>query len=127
MFIEIIDDAERIEHQVGESVLILRRISADDHAAIMRRHTKRIRDRAGAWVREIDETAVLRDMVGHVITDWQNVRHPVTKQDVPCTSENKRLLPVGIMTEIMEVLESASSASAEEVEGELKNSNGSSA
>jgi hypothetical protein len=125
--IEIIDDDERIEHVISGCAFTLRRLTPDDQDAIARRNTKRIRGRSGEWQKEADQNAMLMDMIDHAVVTWTGVRHPVTKADVPCNSENKRKLPLRVMEEIMEVVTEANLVEADEAQGELKNSKGSSA
>lgn len=125
--IEIIDDAERIEHAIDGSWFTLRRMDADTHAEIVRRNTVRRKNRQGEWEIETNQGKVMIDCIDHIIIGWANIRHPVTKQDVPCTRENKIRLPVKIMHELTDVVFEASEARGIEAAAQLKNSKGSSA
>jgi hypothetical protein len=125
-FIEIVDEQERIEHCFGDSRLILRRLTPETHEEIRRRHTKRYRTKSGEWAKELDENAVLLDCIDYVIVGWSGVKHPVTKQDVPCTPENKKRIPIQAMGEVMDLVSELNQVAQSEAENELKNSKGSS-
>lgn len=117
--IDIIDELERFELDLEGSTLVLRRISAEAHARLAARHTTRVKTESGAWETRTDATAVLLDCVDYAVTAWRGVRHPVTKEDVPCASEHKRRLPAKILERIMAAVGEAESAAADRCGAEL--------
>ena len=123
--IEIIDEQERFQHHIGDSVFILRRMDAGTHAEIVRRHTSREKI-SGEWVNARDDQAILLESIDWLVTGWRKINHPLTKKEVPCTKENKIRLPIIVMEEIINVVKDATGAGAEAAKEELKNSKGSS-
>ncbi len=104
MFIEIVDREERITKRFGDSVIYMRRIDAFGAEELGRADEK---DRRG-------------EIINQIIIDWENVRHPVTKEAIPCTRENKLRLPQGILLEILREAQAPATGGASEEE-QLKN------
>jgi hypothetical protein len=56
----------------------------------------------GQKVRQTDEDAVNRDILDYVIIDWKNIKHPITGEDVPCTTGIKVKLPGEVKNHILD-------------------------
>lgn len=112
-FITIVTDDESFEHRIGDSVFVLRRVPDDVTRRIFKRHTK---SRPGREP-ETDYFAVTADVLDHAIVDWRGIKHPVTKEDLPCTRAYKVALPAGVKAEIMDAIDQGDvGADEEEIE-----------
>ena len=85
-FIEIIDREERLSRRFGDSIIYFRRIDWE---------------KAEEMGGEADEARRRMEIIDYVIVAWENVRHPITKEEVPCTRENKLKLPQRVLVEIL--------------------------
>lgn len=103
-FIEIITEDEKLVKECRGSRIYFRRLDAETALKIQR---------AGGEEERIGQ------LVDYIITDWENVLHPVTKRPVPCTKENKLRLPQGLLADILAQANEAEAGRAEEEQ--LKN------
>jgi len=130
MFLEIIDPEETFELRIGESVLVLRRLDEPALKEIRKRHTRKQTEFVNhrpVRVEVTDEDAVNADVLDYVIVGWRNVRHPVTKAEVPCTRENKLRLPGKAKLRVLNACDAESLAEVADGEGDdLGNSSSSS-
>ena len=102
-FIEIIEDQETFEFQIGESTLTLRRFDTSIFKEIEKRYTTKSKNlRQGGWIKEIDEYAVNEDLLDYMIVDWKNIKSPISHEDVACTKEMKNKLPSSVKVQIIE-------------------------
>lgn len=94
LYIEIVTEDEKSVIVVGESRLYYRRMDFDAWQEIRRKHTKEAgKNAAGVMLFETDEVAVDRDTFMWMLTDFENVKHPVTGEFVPVTEANKLKMP----------------------------------
>ena len=102
-FIEIVEDGETFELEVGGSKLTLRRFDTSLYKEIEKRHTTKQKNyRQGGWIKEVDDFAVNEDLLDYMIVGWENVKSPTTGEDVPCTKEKKNKLPGSVKVRIIE-------------------------
>jgi len=102
-YIQIIEEDERFELRIEDSVFSLRRFDSTIYSRIEKKHTKNIKNRkTGAVTVEIDNNAVNADLLDYIICDWSGIQSPTTKTDVPCTKENKLRLPSNIKVQVLE-------------------------
>jgi hypothetical protein len=120
-FIEIVEEQETFEHAVGGSTLVLRRFDSEVYRDIEKRHTKRHKNlRQGGWIEEQDSYAINADLLDYMVVDWKDVRSPSTKEDVPCTRENKLKLPNSVKIEILDACDADSITGGGSDEGQKK-------
>ena len=100
--IQLVSADEEFDYQIGDSVLTLRRIPADETTRMLRRHTKK---RPGGQD-EVDSLTFNREYRDRAIRSWRGVedRHGA---DVPCTAETKMLLPDDAWREIQQAIGAA--------------------
>lgn len=109
MFIEIVEDEETFELEIGDSMLTLRRFDSEVYRKIEKKHTKREKNyRTGQVAKDVDEYAVNADLLDYMIVDWKGIKSPTTGADVPCTKEMKRKLPGAVKIQITEACDSES-------------------
>ncbi len=102
-FIEIVEDSETFELEIGESKLILRRFDSEIYKQIEKRHTKKEKNyRTGQWIRDVDEFEVNADLLDYMIIEWKDVKSPITGEDVACTREMKIKLPGSVKMRVIE-------------------------
>lgn len=123
--IEILPD-ERIEHTIDGSTFLLQFPAPALIGRAKEKNTRITTNPEGQEVKEVDEFGFMMDVVDSFIVDWKNVRHPITKADVPCTSENKRRLPLAVMDELVSVWAGEIDPVLQREKAEIKNSKGSS-
>lgn len=108
-FIEIVEDQETFELEIGDSVLTLRRFDSEVYKKIEKKHTKREKNyRTGQVIKDVDEYAVNLDLLDYMIIDWRGIKSPTTGEDVPCTKEVKQKLPGSVKIQITEACDSDS-------------------
>ncbi|MDA3832604.1 MAG: hypothetical protein PF495_04330 [Spirochaetales bacterium] len=108
-FIEIVEDQETFELEIGESGLTLRRFDSEVYRKIEKKHTKKEKNyRTGQKMKEVDEYAINLDLLDYMIVGWRGVRSPTTGEDVPCNKEMKAKLPGSIKMQITEACDSES-------------------
>lgn len=101
-FIEIIESDESFELPIGDSVFTLRRFGSEVYKQVEKKHTKKDKNRrTGVIFTDPDEHAINEDLLDYMILDWQGIKSPTTKADVPCTRENKLKLPGGAKMQII--------------------------
>lgn len=116
MPIEIIDEEEKLVREFEGGRITFRRVDQDFIDRVERKHTVRKgRDRAGNPVIEVNDVERRKDLIDHIIIDWENVNHPLSKEPVPCTRENKQRLPQRILVEIIEAAMDSVTVSEEEL------------
>ena len=109
MFIEIIEDQETFELEIGESAFTLRRFDSETYRKIEKKHTKREKNlRTGQIFREVDEYAVNEDLMDYMIVGWRGIKSPTTGNDVPCTKEMKNKLPGSVKVQIIDACDADS-------------------
>jgi len=109
MFIEIIEDQETFQLEMGDSAFTLRRFDSETYRKIEKKHTKREKNlRTGQIFREVDEYAVNADLMDYMIVDWKGIKSPTTGSDVPCTKEMKNKLPGSVKVQIVEACDADS-------------------
>jgi len=102
-FLEIIEEQESFDFQVGDSILKLRRLDPEVYREIHKKHTKTHKHpRTGNIFKETDDFAVNADLLDYMIVGWSNVKSPSTGEDVPCNKENKNKLPGSVQVQIVE-------------------------
>ena len=108
-FIEIVEDKESFELQIGDSVLTLRRFDSKIYRDFEKDHTTNKKNyRTGAVAKEVDEYAVNLDLLDYMIIDWKDVKSPTTGEDVPCNNKTKGKLPGTVKIKITEACDSDS-------------------
>ena len=118
MPIEIIDAEEKLVREFAGSRIIFRRVDQEVIDWLDKKHrVMKGQTRAGAPIAEVNETERRKDLIDHIIISWENVLHPLTKEPVPCTRENKQRLPQRVLVAVIE----AAMDSVGINEGELKN------
>lgn len=105
-YIEIITEDEKLVEECWGSRIHFRRLDAETALKIQA---------------AVGEGERIRQLVDYIITDWENVLHPVTKKPVPCTIENKLRLPQALLADILAQATRAPSSRSNEEE-QLKNS-----
>lgn len=123
--IEILPD-ERIEHSIDGSTFILQFPSPEVLGKAKEKNTRITTNPEGLEVKEMDDFGFMMDVLDSLIVDWKNVKHPITKTDVPCTSENKRRLPLAVIDELVSVWTGQIDVVLQRQEAEVKNLKGSS-
>lgn len=118
-FVTIVAEDESFNLKVGDSVFHLRRFTSAQYRQIEKRHTKKYWKR-GQQVVEVDEDAVNNDILDYIITGWENIKHPKSREDVPCTIENKIALPSNVKIQINEACD-AEDIFTDQKKSELKN------
>jgi len=109
MYIEIVEEEEKFELPIGESVFELRRFGSDVYRRIEKKHTtKKKNTRTGLFVEEKDEYAINADLLDYMITGWRNIKSPVTGEDVPCEKAVKQKLPGVVKVQIVEACDADS-------------------
>ena len=102
-YIEIVEDQETFELEMGDSRFTLRRLDSETYKGIEKKHTKKEKNlRTGQWIRDVDDHAVNADVLDYVIVDWAGIRSPTTGDDVPCTKEMKQKLPGSVKLRILD-------------------------
>ena len=103
-FIEIVVDDELIPLKVGDSTIWYRRFDAKEYNRIVKKWTtKHGKNRTtGEPILVTDDVEVNYELLGWLIRKWDNVKHPLTKEDVPCEKEWKIKLPTDIRLDILE-------------------------
>jgi hypothetical protein len=115
MPIQIVDDNEEFVYEDDDSKIFYRRMPDDVSRRFRARHTKiRGRDRAGNPKEETNLDGLADDLIDYIVIRWENVTHPVTKEEVPCTRENKARLPFDVKNELIQLAQEGSGALAEE-------------
>lgn len=99
-FVTIVTADEKLTYKIGDTTFHVRRVPAGVTRDAMRRHTRKRRDR-GQQIDEIDYIAVAEDILDYAVLGWENVRHPITGEDVPCSRETKLALPDSVQGEIL--------------------------
>ena len=108
-FIEIVEDQETFELEIGDSSLTLRRFDSEVYRKIEKKHKKKEKNyRTGQKIKEVDEYAVNLDLLDYMVVDWRGVRSPTTGEDVPCNKDMKAKLPGSIKMQITEACDSES-------------------
>lgn len=108
-FIQIVEDQERFDLEVGDSILILRRFDSQVYKEIEKKHTVRKKHfRSGQMIEDSDSFAINEDLLDYMLTDWKDVKSPTTGEDVPCTRENKIKLPSSVKLQITEACDADS-------------------
>lgn len=103
MAIEIIDQDEKLVKEFEGSRITFRRVDQETVDRLEKKHTvKRGRDRSGNPIIEVNEAERRKDLIDHIIIGWENVTHPVTKEPVECSRENKQRLPQRVLVDIIE-------------------------
>lgn len=103
MFIEIVTEDEQSTMVVGESKIFYRRFSKDKYEEITKRYTEQTgADRQGKPAYYTDDQAVNDDLLDYIIMDWENVKHPTTKEDVECSKKNKLALPGNVKLQLID-------------------------
>ena len=121
-FIEIVDEEERFELRMEDTVFQLRRLSAEIYNDIVKRHTRRSgRDRQGRWIEERNEEEIDRALLDYVIVGWKGVVHPVSKKEIECSRDMKMRLPGSVRLEILEATDARNIGGKERAEDEAKN------
>ena len=116
-YIEIVEDQETFELEIGDSRLKLRRFNAEEHKQIEKRHTKKEKNlRSGQWIRDTDDYAVNEDVLDYIILGWEGIKSPVTGEDVPCTKEMKQKLPGSVKLRILDACDADSISSEKKKE-----------
>lgn len=98
--IQIIDPQERFHLEVEGAKLVLRRMDSATLLELERRHP-------GPANRQILNDEVL----DYVLLDWSGVQSPLGEAQVPCSRENKLMLPSAVK---LKVLAAAQGARAED-------------
>lgn len=115
MYIEIVEDQETFELEMGDSRFVLRRFDSDVYRKIEKKHTiKNKNHRTGQIFTEIDEYAVNDDLLDYMIVDWSGIKSPTTSSDVPCTKEMKSKLPGSVKVKIIEACDADSITGGEQ-------------
>ena len=108
-FVEIVEDKETFELEIGASALTLRRFDSEKYRQIEKKHTKRQKNyRTGEMIKDPDEYAINADLLDYMIIDWKGIKSPTTGEDVPCTKELKLKLPGAVKLKITEACDSES-------------------
>jgi len=108
-FIEIVEDQETFELEIGESILELRRFDSTVYNRIEKKHTKKEKHgRTGQIFRDVDEHAVNEDLLDYMILGWRNVKSPTTGEDVPCERAYKLKLPGTVKLQAIEACDTES-------------------
>ena len=108
-FIEIVEDQETFELEIGDSGLTLRRFDSEIYRRIEKKHTKTNKNyRTGQMIKDTDEYAINIDLLDYMVVGWKGVKSPTTGEDVPCTKEMKAKLPGSIKIQITEACDSES-------------------
>lgn len=103
MFIEIVTEDEQSTMVVGESRIFYRRFSKDKYEEITKIYTEQTgTDRQGKPTYFTDDQAVNDDLLDYIIVDWENVKHPKTKEDVECSKKNKMALPGNVKLQLID-------------------------
>jgi len=103
MFIEIVTEDEQSTMVIGESKIFYRRFSKDKYEEITKRYTEQTgTDRQGKPTYFMDDQAVNDDLLDYIIVDWENVKHPKTKEDVECSKKNKLALPGNVKLQLID-------------------------
>jgi len=111
-FITIVTDDETFDFPVGDSTFTLRRVPDDLARRTFKRHTPRAKPGREP---ETDFFGVTNDVLEYAITGWSNIKQPVTKEDVPCTAENKLRLPATVKADIMDAIDQGDIGADEKV------------
>jgi len=115
MKIQIVDEEELFVYESDESEIVYRRIPDDVVRKLNRRHTKKKgRDRTGQPIEEVDADALAMDMLDYIIVRWNNIVHPVTGEDVPCTRDYKGKLPADVKGELISLAQEKSGVALDE-------------
>lgn len=125
MFLEIIDPDESFTLPIGKSTLDLRRLDPEKLREIRKTHTTTTTefvDGRPVKISSTDDQAINEDILDYCIRGWGVVRHPVTKQPVPCTRENKLKLPGKAKLLVLNACNSDSAGEGEVDEEQQKNS-----
>ena len=116
MYIEIVTEDEQSTMVIGESKIFYRRFSKDKYEEITQRYTQQTgTDRQGKPTYHTDDQAVNDDLLDYIIVDWENVKHPKTKEDVECSKKNKMALPGNVKLQLIDKA-NASSTDIKQVE-----------
>jgi len=108
-FIEIVEEGENFDLEIGDSTLHLRRFDSELYKRIEKKHSKKEKNlRTGQWIKDVDEYAVNEDLLDYMIVDWKGIKSPGTGEDVPCIKENKIRLPGTIKVRIIEACDAES-------------------
>lgn len=121
LYIEIVEDKESFELEIGDSKFTLRRFDSETYRQIEKRYTKKTKNhRTGIVFTETDDYEVNAELLDYMILGWSGIKSPVSKEDVPCTKENKLKLPGSVKVRILEACDadSVTSSAGDEGKGE---------
>lgn len=122
-YIEIVEDQETFDLEIGDSTLTLRRFDSEVYKKIEKKHTKKEKNyRTGQVIRDIDEYAVNADLLDYMIVDWKEIKSPTTGEDVPCVKEMKNKLPGAVKIQITEACDSESITTEKKTDSETTSS-----
>ena len=108
-FIEIVEDHETFELEMGDSKFTLRRLDSDVYRNIEKKHTRKEKNlRTGQWIRDTDDHGVNEDVLDYVVLGWEGIKSPTTGDDVPCTKEMKQKLPGNVKLRILDACDADS-------------------
>ncbi len=99
-FLTIIVDEMKKPVRFDESTIYIRPVPVPKHQEFLRKVTKRERFR-NQWVEDRDEAKLFEMVVDYMIVGWENVKHPITGEDLPCVLEHKLRLPDTVLSELL--------------------------
>jgi len=100
-FLTIVEEDERIDVKIEESVIFCRRYSVAVAEKIEKPFKRRRKDRQGRFYTDVDEDGLNKAVLDYIITGWQDVVNNKA-ENVPCTIETKLALPESALSEIYE-------------------------
>jgi hypothetical protein len=99
-YLTIISEKIKKPVKFEDSVIYIRPVGVVKHQEFVKQATKRERSRDG-WVETRDNDLLFQLVIDYMIVDWENVKDPVTGENVPCTKENKLMLPDTVLSDLM--------------------------
>ena len=107
---------EQFDYRWEDSIITCNYVTIEERLNLQQRHTKLKNGHE-----KVNWSAYMRDLRDRQIEDWGTSVVDDQNQPVPCTAENKMMVPLEIWNEIIEVNDRAIEAKDQRREDSLKN------